>query len=109
MNRLRPQGLQWAMTMVFTIQEMNKNQSFLPNVTLGYDIQDSCFSEPRVIHQGLSFLKREINSDPIYDDVCFPRTIIGPYIAKLTTTVSTAFGLYYVPQVRSKYTNIILQ
>ena len=93
-------GLQWALTMVFAIREINQNETLLPNTTLGYDIRDSCFSIPKVIQTGLTFLEGEIDSNEDLKGFCSTKTIIGPYASTHTTFLSTALSLFFLPQVR---------
>uniref|UniRef100_A0A8C4QHD0 Receptor ligand binding region domain-containing protein n=1 Tax=Eptatretus burgeri TaxID=7764 RepID=A0A8C4QHD0_EPTBU len=96
--RTRPLGLQWAITMVFAIQEINHNETLLPNITLGYDIRDSCFAIPKIIETGLKWLDAKNGGDEVSEDFCSSQIIIGPYASRSTTFLSTALGLFYLPQ-----------
>ena len=87
------------MTMVFAIIEINKNDTILPNITLGYDIYDSCFAIPKVTQHGLLFLENVIDLVSKTEEICLPKVVIGPYASKLTKLLSTTFGLFHFPQV----------
>ena len=43
-----------AQTMMFAIAEINRNPSLLPNVTLGYEIYDTCYSSRGSLYAAMS-------------------------------------------------------
>jgi len=45
-----------------TIDEINRNDTLLPNVTLGCDIRDSCWYAPVALEQSIDFIKNSIAS-----------------------------------------------
>ncbi|XP_064158762.1 extracellular calcium-sensing receptor-like [Anguilla rostrata] len=46
----------WAQVMMFTIKEINEDQSLLPNITLGYAIFDSCASPTNTLRAALTLV-----------------------------------------------------
>ena len=57
-SHLRSQALIWAETMTQTIDEINQNNTFLPNFTLGFDIRDTCSNEQAGIETAADFVYR---------------------------------------------------
>lgn len=55
---LKPQGLAYVEAMLYAIETINKDSSILPNVTLGYDIIDSCDSPALANSLAFEFVTR---------------------------------------------------
>jgi len=45
-----------------TIDEINRNETLLPNISLGCDIRDSCWYPPVALEQSIDFIKNSIAS-----------------------------------------------
>ena len=55
---LKPQGLAYVEAVIYAIETINKDKSLLPNVTLGYDIMDSCDSPALANSLAFDFVTR---------------------------------------------------
>ena len=49
-------GLGYAEATIFAIEKINKNSSILPNVTIGYDLRDYCWSKARAMKIAYDFM-----------------------------------------------------
>ncbi|XP_051252472.1 extracellular calcium-sensing receptor-like [Dicentrarchus labrax] len=95
-------GFRHAMTMVFAIDEINKNSNLLPNVTLGYSLYDNCatlvigFSGALSLASGREeqFLLQEncSGTPPVLG-------IVGDPHSTFTIATSNVLGLYKMPLV----------
>uniref|UniRef100_UPI00398F1651 extracellular calcium-sensing receptor-like n=1 Tax=Pristiophorus japonicus TaxID=55135 RepID=UPI00398F1651 len=56
-------SFRWMQTMLFTLQEINKDPALLPNITLGYNIYDTCTTPTHSLRAALT-----LASGP-YEDV----------------------------------------
>lgn len=87
----------------FAVEEINNSSTLLPNVTLGYDIYDTC-SESANFHATLCALTRKGRQDvqvlPSFQHY-EPQAVavIGPDSTQLALTTAAVLSLFLVPEV----------
>ncbi|KAJ1174209.1 hypothetical protein NDU88_006031 [Pleurodeles waltl] len=86
-----------VLAMVFTLEMINKDPDLLPNLTLGFEIFDSCVSESRAIQGALGLLsgKRGLScrlGSPVVG-------VVGDSMSSLSIPVARILGLYHFPQI----------
>ena len=115
---LNEPGVMWVEAMMYAIKEINENDRLLPDITLGYDIRDSCNKADLALGAALDFtLTPRIKGDykKKFDNnnksSCFcnknaNRSSIPPVIAvvggassRISTTVSTLLSTDNIPQI----------
>ncbi|CAL8373975.1 unnamed protein product [Gadus morhua 'NCC'] len=60
-NGFDDRAFRWMMTMIFAVEEINRNPALLPGVTLGYHIMDSCDHIHTSLNALLSLLTHSTN------------------------------------------------
>ncbi|NXP56882.1 TS1R1 protein, partial [Heliornis fulica] len=92
-----------SQAMRFAVEEINNSSTLLPNVTLGYDIHDTC-SEPANFHATLRALARKggqevevLPSFHRYEPMAV--AVIGPDSTRLALTTAAVLGVFLVPEV----------
>ncbi|XP_069495774.1 extracellular calcium-sensing receptor-like [Ambystoma mexicanum] len=90
-----------VLAMVFATEEINQTPELLPNITLGFQIFDSCMSERRAISRVLELLSAQVGAGPHYS--CAPRPllagIVGETMASLSIPMARLMGPLHYPQV----------
>ncbi|KAM6223894.1 LOW QUALITY PROTEIN: vomeronasal type-2 receptor 1-like [Rhynchocyon petersi] len=87
--------------MIHTIQEINERRDILPNITLGYQIFDNCFTISKSVEAALVFLTGQEENQPNFRNStrAYLAGIIGAGGSSLSVAASRILGLYYLPQV----------
>ncbi|MEE6501095.1 hypothetical protein FKM82_004061 [Ascaphus truei] len=90
---------QFLQTMIFTIEEINRNNKLLPNVTLGYRIHDTCNaisqSERAAISMTTGTGKRVYNCEQLP----LVPVIIGDSMSTQSLAVATLMGVFKIPMI----------
>ncbi|KAM9604295.1 LOW QUALITY PROTEIN: vomeronasal type-2 receptor 1-like [Trichechus inunguis] len=88
-------------TMIHMIKEINERKDILPNITLGYQIFDTCFTISKSVESTLVFLPGQEENTPNFRNSTgvYLAGIIGAGGSSLSVAASRILGLYYLPQV----------
>ncbi|XP_059187567.1 extracellular calcium-sensing receptor-like [Centropristis striata] len=95
-------GFRQAQTMAFAIDEINRNNNLLPNVTLGYSLYDNCVKLGIGFRAALSLTSGR-EQQFILDETCVGTPpvlgIVGDSSSTRSIAISSVLGLYRVPMV----------
>lgn len=114
-------GVEEMEAMLFTLDLINSNSTLLPNLTLGYDIRDTCYSENIGLDETLDLIiigtERELascdyggmNQSTVFRNTSTPTTgIIGATASGVSIHVAGLSRLFEVPQVSYASTSPLL-
>ncbi|CAL8334736.1 unnamed protein product [Boreogadus saida] len=92
-----------AQSMIFAIEEINREGKLLPNVTLGYKIYDSCSTPYQALKAAMELMGTEQDSEvEMVDNHMCPGTVpvvIGDAGSTQSLVVARFLGAFHVPQV----------
>ncbi|CAF0831411.1 unnamed protein product [Didymodactylos carnosus] len=81
------------------LDQINANQSILPNITLGYQIRDSCWYAPVALEQTIEFIGNSVLADNGQVTKSRLAAIIGPGDSSITMQVHNILQLFEMPQI----------
>ena len=109
--------LDYVEAVLYSIDLINKDPNLLPNITLGYDIRDSCITESTAIEETVDLvLLSNTERCPVCSADGFDETntsipvsgIIGEYASFVSIPIANFLRLFNVPQVSFSSTSALL-
>ncbi|XP_029435584.1 extracellular calcium-sensing receptor-like [Rhinatrema bivittatum] len=100
----------WVQAMVFSINEINQDQTLLPNISLGFQIYDTCYLITRVLRGTAWMLTGQ--EKPILNYQCHSQASLAGIIGECSSTFSISMarilGLYMYTQISYFSTSPVL-
>ncbi|XP_029027759.1 extracellular calcium-sensing receptor-like [Betta splendens] len=100
-TRFNFRSFRWMQTMIFAIEEINKEGKLLPNITLGYKIYDSCSTPHQALKAVMELMGRENGAHKMNKGTCrgSVAAVVGDGGSTQSLVVARFLGIFYVPQV----------
>uniref|UniRef100_A0A671PPK9 Extracellular calcium-sensing receptor-like n=1 Tax=Sinocyclocheilus anshuiensis TaxID=1608454 RepID=A0A671PPK9_9TELE len=87
-------------TMIFAIEEINSKASLLPNISIGYQIFDSCGSTLASMRSSMALINgQELTAEHICSGKTAVKAIIGESESSSTIVLSRATGPFRIPVI----------
>ena len=93
-------GIQRLEAILFAVDQVNRNDTILPYISLGLEVYDTCSSETIALDRALHFVKDKaiprkdhLAGDPVIAGV------VGPSFSSISVQVAHLFRLFQIPQV----------
>ncbi|XP_069610580.1 vomeronasal type-2 receptor 26-like [Ranitomeya imitator] len=92
---------QTALTVLFAIEEINRNEDLLPNITLGIHLFESFMNEVETLKAYMEILSGRCYNIPNYKCVSQEHlvAVVGFASSVLSLLVANTFGIYGYPQI----------
>ncbi|XP_071983155.1 extracellular calcium-sensing receptor-like [Engystomops pustulosus] len=93
---------QYVLAMLYAIDEINANPLLLPNVSLGYEVYDSCYSDMAALDGVMCYLSGHQSKVPNYSCRSTPpklSAVVGDSPSSGSVAIARILGLTNFPQI----------
>ena len=98
----REQGIQTVEAMLYAIDAINSDPDLLPNITLGYDIRDTCQSEKIGLDESADMVLANDSETCYYNSgnsLPAVMAVVGPLESHVSIPIASFFRILQMPQV----------
>nr|XP_014353601.1 PREDICTED: extracellular calcium-sensing receptor-like [Latimeria chalumnae] len=92
-------AFRWVQTMVFTIEQINRDPHLLPNITLGYKIYDSCSTPLQALRAAVIMVNGQEGNVTITGCTPSMPVVTGETGSTQSIAISRFLGLFSIPVV----------
>ena len=96
---LRTTVFQLVESMVLAVRTINDDPTLLPNVTLIFDIRDTCESVNYALQQSVGFIRDIAGVCRADQSTLGASGVLGAALSSISQAVSNLFGLFQIPQI----------
>ena len=94
---VQPTAIQLVESMVLAIRMINEDPTLLPNITLAFDIRDTCLSINYALQQCVDYIQSSgVCNEQLGQGVS---AVVGPFQSTISEPSANLFGLFEIPQV----------
>lgn len=97
-------GYQYMEAMMFAIDKINRDEKILPNITLGTQIYDTCFSKTIAADRAKEFIKLSLD-DKQEGQLA---GVVGALISEVSLVVANFLRVFEIPQISYASTSEVL-
>ncbi|EDV28894.1 uncharacterized protein TRIADDRAFT_19351, partial [Trichoplax adhaerens] len=117
-THMNERGVKWVQSMIYTVDQINDNPHLLPNITIGYDLRDTCNSPNNAIQESLNFViyshlddnqnKQLVENKSQFSSIPNMIGVIGGRSSRVSLTVASLLSNFDIAQVSYSSTSRLL-
>ena len=96
---LRTTAVEALEAMVFAIRTINEDRTLLPNITLTFDIRDTCSIPNKALEQSLGYVQTPVTSGSTNETLAVSGIIGAGFFSHVSEAVASLYRLFQIPQI----------
>jgi len=99
-GEFRITAIQTVESVVFAIRAINEDPNLLPNVSLAFDMRDTCLSVNYALQQSVDYIQTASNNCTGMEGLQVgPSAVLGASSSTITEAAANLLGLFQIPQI----------
>ena len=111
-DRVFVEASEFVDAFLYSLDLVNSNRNILPNITLGYDVRDSCLTESIALEESVDLVLLSNSENYLScnntENIIPVSAIISEYVSSVTIPVANFLRPFNVPQISFSATSAIL-